>query len=71
MFLLGSNLSLATQHGSHPAGNIEPLSVLTDGRNPQALLALRPAKAQSGMQRKARLVPKHDGLIRLQGEEFF
>src|SRR5512132_222969 len=69
--LLSSNFSLVAQHRSNPAGNIEPLSMLTGGRDPQAPPSLRPAKAQSGMQRKARLVLKDHGLIRLQGTEFF
>jgi len=45
--------------------------MLTGGGDPQALPWLRPAKAQSGMQGKARFVLKDHGLIRLQGAEFF
>src|SRR3990172_4343632 len=69
--LLGSNFSLAPQLRSDPARNIEPVPMLTGGGDPQALPWLRPAKAQSGMQGKARFVLKDHGLIRLQGAEFF
>jgi hypothetical protein len=59
------------QQGSHPPKNIQPLTMLTRGRNPQPFAPLGPTPTQTRMQRKSRLILKYDRLLRSQRTEFF
>ena len=59
------------QQGSHPSKQIEPLAVLTGGRDAQSLSDLRPAKPEAGMQSKAGFILKDYGLPRPKRSQFF
>jgi len=66
-----SHQAVAAQERRHPARQIEPLAVLARGGNPHALPALGPGPAHAGVQGKAGLILKDEGLLRAQGREFF
>jgi len=59
------------QQRSNPPKNIQPLTMLTRGRNPQPLSPLGPTPTQARMQRKSRLILKNRRLLRPQRTEFF
>jgi hypothetical protein len=61
----------APQQRSHPSKQIEPLAVLTGGRDAQSLSDLRPAKPEAGMQSKAGFIFKDYGLPRPKRSQFF
>lgn len=56
---------------SHPSKQVEPLAMLTGGRNPQSLSDLRPAKPEAGVQSKARFILKDYSLPRPKRSQFF
>jgi len=59
------------QQRSHPSKQIEPLAMLTGGRNTQSPSDLCPTKPEAGMQRKASFIFKDYGLPRPKRSEFF
>lgn len=63
--------AIASQQGSHPAREVEPLAVLAGSGNAQPLLSFGPPPAQPGMERKPRLIQEGHGLPRPQACEFF
>lgn len=66
-----SQYPFSPQQGSNPPKNIQPLTMLTRGRNPQPFPPLGPTPTQARMQRKSRLILKYDRLLRPQRAEFF
>jgi hypothetical protein len=60
-----------SQQRSHPSKQIEPLAMLTGGRNTQSLSDLRPTKPKAGMQSKAGFILKDYGLPRSKRSQFF
>ena len=59
------------QQGSHPARQVQPLTVLAGSRNLESFTFLSPTSSQPRMQAKASLILKNDGLILLQATQFF
>ncbi len=59
------------QQRSHPSKQIQPLAMLTGGRNTQSLSDLRPTKPKAGMQSKAGFILKDYGLLRSKRSQFF
>jgi hypothetical protein len=59
------------QQRSNPPKNIQPLTMLTRGRNPQLLSPLGPTPTQARMQRESGLILKNHRLLRPQRAEFF
>ncbi len=67
----GAYQAFPPQQGRHPAGQIEPLAMLAGGRYFEPLTFLSPASPQAGMQAKAGLILKNDGLIVLKAPQYF
>lgn len=59
------------QKGRHPAGQIEPLTMLAGGRDFEPLTFPSPASSQAGVQAKAGLILKDNGFIVFKVEQFF
>jgi hypothetical protein len=62
---------LSTQQRSHPPKDIEPIMMLTGSRDSEPFPLLAPSDTQTRMQRKSCFIFKYNGLVRLQGSEFF
>jgi len=63
--------SFPAQQWRHPAGQIEPLPVLTGRGNSKAFTLLCPTSPEAGMEAKASFVLKGDGFIGFQLGQFF
>lgn len=59
------------QQGCYPAGQIEPLAMLAGGRDFEPFTFLSPTPSQTGMQAKAGLILKNNGLIFFKVAQFF
>jgi len=69
--VLGADHAMAAEQGCHPAGKIEPHTVLAGGGYAQALPAFGPAAAKTRMQGEAGFVLKHHRLVSLEQAQFF
>jgi hypothetical protein len=59
------------QQGRHPAREVEPFPMLAGGGHFEPLALNSPPSPQPGMEAKASLILKHDGLIGLELGQFF
>lgn len=69
--LRGPDQPLSTQQRSHPPKDVEPITMLTGSRDSQPFPLLAPSHTQTRMQRESCFILKYNGLVRLQGSEFF
>jgi hypothetical protein len=63
--------AFSPQQRCHPPRQIEPLAMLTSGRNFESLTFLSPASSQTWMQAKASLILKNNGFVVFKVEQFF
>jgi hypothetical protein len=67
----GAYQAFPPQQRRHPAGQIEPLAMLTGGRDFEPLTFLSPASPEARMQAKTGLILENDGLVVFKAEQFF
>ena len=68
---LGLNHSIASQQGGDPTRDIQPLTMLAGGWNPQTLPSFGPATAKPGMQTESGFILKNNRLSWFKRLQFF